>query len=611
MTASLSVQAVTDLVTDDRSNPSLRVIGLSVVTDAGQFVVDDVSLTVSAGEVLGLVGESGSGKTTIALALLGHTRRGLRVAAGQVLLSDHDVLALPSEELRRLRGRQIAYVPQDPSSALNPAMRVGAQVEEALRVHGFSTDDSQQRTAEVLGEVGIAADRDLLRKYPHQLSGGQQQRVALAMAFACRPRVIVLDEPTTGLDVTIQRQVLETVRRLCGTYGVAAVYVSHDLAVVDGIATRVAVAYAGRIVELGTPDQVFRDAVHPYTSGLVGSVPSPDQSEVLVGIPGQPPHVGGLPTGCAFAPRCARATDLCRSTRPVPVEVAGRTVSCHHAGSSVPVVSRPRIMAPRVAATSARLIVRDLHGFYGHREVLHGVDLDVEPKECVAVVGESGAGKTTLAQCIAGLNGTWSGSITLDGTALDPDVHQRDRDLLRRVQYVFQNPYLALNPRKTVRQIVREPFVHFFAPTRAEVDVEVERVLDQVAIPPAYLDRYPDQLSGGQRQRVAIARAVIVRPEVLICDEITSALDVSVQAVIIEMLRQLQADHDLSLVFITHNLALVRSVAQRAVVLSDGRIVEQGTVDQILENPRDPYTQRLIGDMPKLAAAAPRPEVDE
>ena len=610
MTLSFSLQAVTDPVTDESPVPSLQVNDLTVVTDGGSVVVDQVSFDVAAGEVLGLVGESGSGKTTIALALLGHTRRGLKFSGGTVLLSGRDVLSLPADELRRVRGRQIAYVPQDPSSALNPAMRVGAQVEEALLVHGFSADEAKERAVEVLGEVGIAADRTELRKYPHQMSGGQQQRVALAMAFACRPRVIVLDEPTTGLDVSIQRQVLETMARLCSTYGVAAVYVSHDLAVVNGIATRVAVAYAGRVVELGTPDQVFRAPVHPYTAGLVSSIPSPDQSEVLVGIPGQPPHVGARTAGCAFQPRCGRATEACAEGQPEAVVVDGRMVRCFNVGASAPASARPRILPAAAETVSPRLVVRDLHGYYGEHEVLHGIDVDIAPRECLAVVGESGAGKTTLAQCIAGLNGSWSGSISLDGVELEPNVRGRDRDLLRRVQYVFQNPYLALNPRKTIRQIVREPFQHFFSPTKAELDLEVERVLHDVAVPPAYLDRYPDQLSGGQRQRVAIARAVIVRPEVLICDEITSALDVSVQAVIIEMLRQLQADHDLSLVFITHNLPLVRSVAQRAVVLSRGRIVEQGTVEQILANPTDPYTVRLIGDMPKLATTPSRAEGD-
>ena len=574
------------------------------MADSGAVVVDEVSFTVGPGQVMGLVGESGSGKTTIALALLGHARRGLRISGGQVRLGSTDVLGASPAGLRALRGREISYVPQDPASALNPVRRIGAQIDEALMVHPGSAGDRAARVADVLREVGLTADREMLRRYPHQLSGGQQQRVALAMAFACRPRVIVMDEPTTGLDVSVQRHVLDTVRLLCGSYGVAAVYVSHDLAVVNDLASAVAVVYGGRIIEFGETGRVFEAPVHPYTRGLIASIPSPRRTEILRGIAGQPPRPGQRPAGCAFGPRCAWRAAACAERAPEPVLVDHRMVRCLRTadlpGLEPGAGERP---AALTTAGAPRLAVSGLCAYYGRRQALAGIDLDVQAQETIAIVGESGAGKTTLAHCIAGLNRSWTGTVALDGEALRPDMGDRDRDQLRRVQYVFQNPYLSLNPRKTIGQIVGEPLRHFFRPARAEADAAVREVLGEVSLGEGYLGRYPDQLSGGERQRVAIARALVVRPEVLVCDEVTSALDVSVQAVIVELLRRLQRERQLSMIFITHNLALVRSIAQRCVVLSQGRVVEAGPVTDILERPASPYTAQLIADMPVPPAA--------
>jgi len=587
---------------DPRVEDVLEVTDLAVTTSDGRtVVVDDVSFTVASGQVLGLVGESGSGKTTIALALLGHVRRGLRIAGGRVQLGGRDVLAMSPSDLRRLRGLEISYVPQDPASALNPVHRVGAQVEEALRVHQSATEDLPGRVNEVLRDVDIVPNKEILRRYPHQLSGGQQQRIALAIAFACRPSMIVLDEPTTGLDVTIQRHVLETVRRLCSSYGAGAVYVSHDLAVVSELATNVGVVYGGRIVELGDSNRTFTAPVHPYTRGLLDSIPSPRRSEVLRGINGQPPRIGHRPVGCAFEPRCESRTDACALRPPDPIQVDGRVVRCIRATEIFGRNLRRRPEPARtVPAGQLKLAVRDLCGFYGEREVLSNVNLEIRQQQCLAVVGESGAGKTTLAQCIAGLNHSWTGEVSLDDKVLKPDPRARERDLLRRIQYIFQNPYVALNPRKTIGQIVSKPVRHFFHLSRADTDQEVLRVLEDVSLGPDYLNRYPDELSGGERQRVAIARALVAKPELLICDEVTSSLDVSVQAAIVEMLRRLQVEHDLSMIFITHNLALVRSIAQECIVLSEGRVVEAGTVTHILEQPTNPYTIRLIADMPTM-----------
>jgi peptide/nickel transport system ATP-binding protein len=573
-------------------------------------VVDDVSFEVRSGELLGLVGESGSGKTTVALALLGHTRRGLEVASGRVTVGGTDMLAASKRQLRRVRGAEVAYVPQDPASALNPALRVGTQLIEVLRAHPEAAaakglGDPKDRAQQTVEEAGLGGLPGLLKAYPHQLSGGQQQRLALAMAFALRPGVIVFDEPTTGLDVTTQRHVLDTVQRLCQTYGVAAVYVSHDLAVVGGLVDRMIVLYAGKVMESGPTATVFGAPGHPYTRKLLRAIPNPERSQALEGIDGQPPHPTRRPRGCEFAPRCPLAEPAC-TEGPVPVVTLGteHLVRCRRTETAaLPDAHRaPTIPASSSETTNALLVVWGLSAQYGSTEVLRDVELTVGRDECVAVVGESGSGKTTLARCLVGLHRSWSGQVRFGDADLPRAALRRSRHDLQAIQYIFQNPYTSLNPRKTVGRIVEQPLLHFFPSLNGvEREQRISSVLSDVALGPDFRSRYPDQLSGGERQRVAIARALVVSPDLLVCDEITSALDVSVQATIIELLRRLQAERHLSLLFITHNLALVRSIAQSVIVLSEGRVVESGPVDKVFERPEDPYTIRLMEDAPKVS----------
>jgi peptide/nickel transport system ATP-binding protein len=601
-------------VAGQAAEPAVSAVTVSdlqvVIASTGTPVISDVSFGIAPGEILGVVGESGSGKTTVGLALLGHARRGLRIAGGSVLLGDRDILTLGEEQLRRLRGSLVSYVPQDPASSLNPALRIGLQLREVIEAHGGRQASAvSERVAEMMREVALPDNRAFLRRYPHELSGGQQQRVGLAMAFANRPRLIVLDEPTTGLDVTTQAHVLSTVRELATLHDVAAVYVSHDLAVVATLARQVAVMYAGRVVEIGGAEELFRAAGHPYTRRLVGAIPRLTGGRSLVGIPGHAVSPGRRPPGCSFAPRCTLRIDQCEADVPALRPIApGHAARCIRAELVVSMEqSRAgdliEMPAPDEAETPA-LRLENVAASYGRTVVLHSVSLSLAAHECLALVGESGSGKTTVARAIAGLHRSWTGSIALAGAELPPGARQRSGEQRRRIQYIFQNPYGSLNPRQTIGQIIGQPLRVFRTASGREADRRIADMLERVSLTSAYARRYPDQLSGGERQRVAIARALVCDPTVLVCDEVTSALDVSVQAAIVELLGSLQRDLGLAMLFITHNLPLVRSIAQRVAVLSQGNIVELGDTAQVLTDPQQPYTRQLLADTPSLETAA-------
>jgi peptide/nickel transport system ATP-binding protein len=592
---------VTQALTRGLTISSLRIN----VATTGDDIVDEVDLQIAPGEVLGLVGESGSGKTTVGLSVLGHARKGVAIAGGTITIDDSGMLTLNDRDLRTARGKLVSYVPQDPSSSLNPALRIETQLLEVMEFHGFggSTEARRARAVEVMSEVLLPSIPQFMRRYPHQLSGGQQQRVGLAMAFACRPSVIVLDEPTTGLDVSTQAHVLATIRDLTRQHGVAALYVTHDLAVVASLADRVAVMYAGRIVEQGPTRAIFEDPQHPYTRYLTAAAPDISGEHAIVGLGGRAPSPGKRPVGCAFALRCELAVDACHTSFPEVTEVAlGHSVRCFRAGE-VPERTRPhRIALEAATVDDAALALRSVSASYTRHQVVHDVSFEVGRGECVALVGESGSGKSTLSRSIGGLHHEWTGQIVLNGNPLGRS--SRDRPTAQRlsIQYVFQNPYGSLHPRRSVGESVARP-LRIAGASAQEARQAVAEMLERVSLTAAYASRYPDQLSGGERQRVAIARALVSRPSVLICDEVTSALDVLVQAAVIELLVDLQRDLGLSMLFVTHNLPLVRSFAQKVAVMADGKIIEFGPTEHVLANPDQEYTKRLLADTPSISAA--------
>jgi peptide/nickel transport system ATP-binding protein len=559
----------------------------------GADIVDEIGFMFEPGEVLGLVGESGSGKTTVGMALLGHARRGSKLAAGTVRIGGVDMIIASARERQSLRGAQVAYIPQDPGTSLNPALRIGTQLREVA---------GEQRVAEALEEVALPSDPAFLRRYPHQLSGGQQQRVAIAMAFAPRPSVIVCDEPTTGLDVSTQSRVLETIRALCRSHGVAGVYVSHDLAVVSSLADRVAVLYAGRIVEHGPRDAIFSAPRHPYTRRLLRAVPDIGGARGIAGIGGHAPLPGERPGGCVFHPRCSLANERCAAEVPASTVVGDDwTVRCLRADEhdGLPAVAAVHAAAAREVG-DALLRVEGLSAGYGSVPVLGDVDLVVGHNRCVAIVGESGSGKTTLARCIGGLHREWTGVMRFAGEDLAAGARGRPARSRRDIQYVFQNPYSSLNPRRTIGQTLMRQLELFEPVPKRKVSARVHDVLERVSLSRGAANRFPDELSGGERQRVAIARALVVKPRLLLCDEVTSALDVSVQAAIVELLAELREQLGLTMVFITHNLALIRSVADSVVVIAQGRVVERGEVEHVYTSPASAYTRNLLASTPSV-----------
>jgi peptide/nickel transport system ATP-binding protein len=607
----------------------LRVSHLRVeLADGSGVILEDVSTGLLPGRVLGVVGESGSGKTTLALSLFGYSRRGTRITGGSVRLQGREVLGHGGADLTAVRGRLISYVPQDPAAALNPGRRIGDQMQEAVSIADPALKGGARlaRAVELLETVHLPVGPEFLRRYPHQLSGGQLQRVVIAMALAGQPPLLVMDEPTTALDVTTQARILALVKDLAARYQLGIMYVTHDLAVVASIADEIAVMYAGTIVEAGTARSVLGHPSHPYTRSLIAAAPEVSQGRVH-GIAGRAPEPRHHPAGCLFADRCPWVTAACRATRPAlsSYTTAGGSAACIRAGeitaaegsgapqddgpaaagtpSASPAADAPAGRTGRPAREEYVLSAENVVASYRGHEVLHGISLAVRPGQCLAIVGESGSGKTTLARTIAGLHREASGQLHLSGQPLGRDARGRPAAARLAVQYVFQNPYASLNPRRTVGKSLAQPLRLVTGLSPSAVTAKIRSALDKVQLPLDLLDSYPDELSGGQRQRVAIARALVAQPAVLLCDEVTSALDVSVQASVVELLLSLKAETSLTMLFITHNIALASIMADDILVLHNGSPVEYGPAAQVVQTPRSGYARSLIQDTPSLHTA--------
>jgi len=586
--------------------PLVQLEGLQVSVASGAPIVEGVGLELGRGEILGLVGESGSGKTTTALALLGYATAGVRIVSGSLAIDGRSVRM--DESMRPSRGSVISYVPQDPGGALNPSLRVVDALRDVLGAHREAprqTDDMGR----FFDKAGLPATRSFVRRFPHELSGGQQQRVCVAFALSCDPAVVVLDEPTTGLDVVTQARILSELLRLRDEHGISMVYVTHDLAVVAQIADRIAVMYGGRIVEQGPAVTILSRPRHPYTRGLIMSIPDHLRPHALEPMPGIAVVVGEQLPGCLFAPRCPHRTTLCDSGMPEMVEVAeAHVVRCFHSHATKPLSTSPAVPAQRPAEPGPPLLeVENLAAeFRSRRETVvaaEDVNFSVHRGSCVALVGESGSGKTTIARAIVGLHPVAAGRILLAGSELPSLVRHRTVDQCRRIQLVFQNPAAALNPKHTVGQAIARP-AHVLRGLRgAELSREVDRLLESVRLPTRLQRRYPSELSGGERQRVAIARALATGPELLVCDEITAALDVSVQAAVLKLLRELSDEFELGMLLITHDLGVVAALADEVLVLEAGRICERGPTDAILAAPAHAYTRRLLAAAPSISAA--------
>ena len=574
-------------------------------------VLRGVSFSIERGRSYGLVGESGCGKSTAALGIVRYLPRNGRITKGGISVAGQDVLALGGSGLRDYHARTVSMVYQNPGSALNPGMRVGAQVAEAFTVLGVPRKEARERAQAALGRVQIADPSSVMDRYPHQLSGGMQQRVVIAMALAKDPALLILDEPTTGLDATVEAEVLDLVANLQAELHTAVLFISHNLGVIAKMCDDVGVLYAGRLVEEGPVETVLQDARHPYTVGLLRCIPRggvrKDRGR-LDTIPGFLPSLGATIAGCVFADRCALADDRCRTEEP-PIEAVAtdHLARCfhHERAQDLPREQVANIALPAVQREAAPLLQFDDLGkvFHQHGVDIHalvGVSTALWSGETLGLVGESGSGKTTLARTLLGIISPTSGSVELEGRPLAPRFQKRSRDDLRSIQIVFQNPDSALNRRHSVQRILLRSMRKLAGIGGSEAQARVSALTARVRISERTLTQKPVQLSGGLKQRVAIARAFAGDPKLVVCDEPTSALDVSVQAAILNLLVELQAERGVSYIFISHDLGVVRYISDRIAVLYLGRLMELGPADVVFEGPHHPYTEALLSAVPTI-----------
>lgn len=584
-----------------------------------------VDLHVNPGETLGIVGESGSGKTMTALSLMGLLPQGGKVSSGSIILDGQDLTQLPLKEKRKLRGTKVGMIFQDPLTSLNPTMKIGLQVCEPLRVHeGLSKKEALKRAVEILKRVGMPRPEVVINNYPHQLSGGMRQRVMIAMALVCKPRILIADEPTTALDVTTQMQILDLIDELRDEYKMGVILITHDLGVVAGHTDRVAVMYAGRIVETAPTKTLFTEPKHRYTSSLMAALPERALAAgtKLFSIPGAPPSLTNLPVGCRFAARCLWATDECRAGYPDLRGDETHTFSCYHPvqeGDESPAVLQGKLDSNKTDGAAADipqishetlLDVKEASreyesagsGFFKREKgVVSAVDrvsIKVKKGETYGLVGESGCGKSTVGRLIAGLEPPSGGAIELDGRDL-ATLKGRDAVRIHRdVQMMFQDSYAAMDPRMRIDQILAEPMSIQKTGNARQIAERIMEILEQVGLTEEILDRYPHEFSGGQLQRIGFARSLTLAPDLIVADEPVSALDVSVQAQVLNLMKDLQQELGLSYLFISHDLAVVQYMADRIGVMYLGRIVEEGPASEVVKNPKHPYTKALIDSIP-------------
>jgi peptide/nickel transport system ATP-binding protein len=600
---------------DRGTMPTLEIKDLDVVyrvRGRDRQVLRSISLTIQQGETYGLVGESGCGKSTIALTVVGYLPSNGRVRAGSIRVNGREVVGLAGGALREMRAKELAMVYQNPGQALNPAIRVGEQVAEVYRMGGAGGREAVERAQKQLGKVQIADPASVMARYPHQLSGGMQQRVVIAMALANDPSLLILDEPTTSLDATIEAEVLDLIQHLQSEFRTSVMFISHNLGVISKMCERVGVLYAGRLVEEGPVQTVLNDPHHPYTVGLLRCVPRggvrKDRGR-LDTIPGFMASLDEDLPACVFADRCALAQDICRTDEPAFHRITADHFSrCHfhEKAKDLPRVIPIELGQPlKVDRTSTPLLkVTDLAKLFtqhGHTiHALEGVSASIWPGETLGLVGESGSGKTTFAQTLLGLNSPTRGTVELDGRPLAPRLFQRTQNDVRVLQIVFQNPDSALNRRHSVRRILRRSLKKLAGLSGSAAQARLLELAAAVRLAERYLSVRPSLLSGGLKQRVAIARAFAGEPRLVICDEPTSALDVSVQAAILNLLVELQAARKVAYLFISHDLGVVRYISDRIAVLYLGRLMEMGPADVVFAAPHHPYTEALLSAVPTI-----------
>jgi peptide/nickel transport system ATP-binding protein len=597
------------------AEPTLRVSDLEVtyrVRGQNRAAIRNISFEIGSQESYGLVGESGSGKSTVALALTRYLPRNGAVTGGSISIAGKDPLAMSGAALREMRARTVSMVYQEPGRALNPSIKAGRQIAEVYEIAGLGSTEALGRAEDMLSKVQIADPGQVMDRYPHQLSGGMAQRVVIAMALAAEPALLILDEPTTALDATVEAEVLDLVAGLRSQMSTSVLFISHNLAVIAKMCDRVGVLYAGELVEEGPADRIFDQPNHPYTVGLLRCIPRRGQRKDhgrLDAIPGFLPAPGQQITGCVFAERCALVVDECRAASPPAFGVGPEhTARCyrHQEAAQLPRSTPADASLPSVAEAGEPIVsLRGLSTTYKHAgselKALTGVDLQIMRGETLGLVGESGSGKTTLAKALLGLVEPDEGSvIDFDGAPLPADLRRRPLDLLRSLQIVFQNPDSALNRRHTVRRLISRPLSRLAGLSGSRLAERLADLIRSVRMEPRHLNLRPGQLSGGLKQRVAIARAFGGGPRLVVCDEPTSALDVSVQAAILNLLADLQAKEQVTYLFISHDLGVVRYLSDRIAVLYLGRLLEIGPAETVFTGPHHPYTEALLSAVPSL-----------